>query len=170
MVNTPTDPITPQRSPFILTGCLLAAVYWVVEAYLDSLMVENVSFAMRLFPSDSHELWMRSLTTLIIVGFGFFSHKVHARLRSAELLNLDAAWLLKNALSTSVRGDIPVCALCRRTRNQEGEWVSLERFISERTGAEFSAGICDRCESLHSENKNNKSGFDNKVNEDGLET
>ena len=163
MADNSTDPITPLNSPCILTGCLLAAVYWVAEAYLDSVMVENASFMTRLFPSDNHELWMRSLTALIIIGFGLFSHRVHARLRAAELMSIDAAWLLKNALSKSIRGDIPVCALCRKIRNYEGVWVTLEQFVNARTDAEFSTGVCDKCESQHLADKEK----DNKAHGNG---
>jgi hypothetical protein len=164
-------PSSSRNPPFILVGCLLAFGYWVVEAYLDTLMIENVSFAMRLFPSDKNELWMRSITFLLFIGFGLYSHRAHARIRSTELMNVDAAWLLKKALSKTIRGNIPICALCRKARNQEGEWVTLEKLVTARTEAEFSAGICNKCQIQHSSDKTtgarkmkmNKDGNENRV-------
>lgn len=150
MANTATDPNTPHNPPFIFIGIWLAIGFWVIEAYFDSLLVENVSFAMRLFPTDIHEFWMRSLTSILFIGFGLYSHRVHSRIRAAEKMNVDAAWLLKNALSNTIRGHFSYCAFCKKIRNQEDEWVSPEKFIAAQTEAEFSAGICKECQVRHS--------------------
>ena len=114
MANTVTKPDRLQTPPFILIGIWLATGYWVIEAYLDTLFIENVSFAMRLFPSDQNELWMRSLISVFFIGLGLYLHKIHARIRAAEKINVDAAWLLKNAISKTIRGNFPICVSCKK--------------------------------------------------------
>jgi hypothetical protein len=46
-------------------------------------------------------------------------------------------------------GIIPICAHCKRVRTEEGAWEGLERFVRDRTDAEFSHGICPNCLSQH---------------------
>jgi hypothetical protein len=145
MANTVTKRDRLQIPPFILIGIWLATGYWVIEAYLDTLFIENVSFAMRLFPSDQNELWMRSLISVFFIGLGLYLHKIHARIRAAEKINVDAAWLLKNAISKTIRGNFPICVSCKKIRNSDGEWLSPQEFITAQTDAEFSCRMCREC-------------------------
>ncbi|CAG1013553.1 hypothetical protein ANRL4_04968 [Anaerolineae bacterium] len=43
-------------------------------------------------------------------------------------------------------GLLPICASCKRIRDDKGNWTNLERYISERTEAEFTHSICPECE------------------------
>lgn len=54
---------------------------------------------------------------------------------------------LREALSTvkQLSGLLPICANCKRIRDDQGEWSYLERYISARSNAEFSHGICPTC-------------------------
>lgn len=54
---------------------------------------------------------------------------------------------LREALSTvkQLSGLLPICANCKRIRDDQGEWSNLERYISARSNAEFSHGICPTC-------------------------
>lgn len=142
-----------QKPFFISIGCFLAISFWVLEAYIDSQMIENASFAMRLFPSDLNELWMRSLVCVFFIGFGLYAHRVYARIRIAEKMSLDAAWLLKKALFKTIRGNFPVCVYCKKIRDQGDLWVAPDKFIAARTEAEFSPGICTECQIQHPADK-----------------
>lgn len=44
-----------------------------------------------------------------------------------------------------LRGIIPICASCKKIRNDEGYWQQLEIYIQDHSDAEFSHGICDEC-------------------------
>ena len=49
-------------------------------------------------------------------------------------------------------GFIPICASCKKIRNDNGFWDQIESYISERSMAEFSHGICPECvETLYPE-------------------
>ncbi len=54
---------------------------------------------------------------------------------------------LKNALSEikHLSGLLPICAWCKRIRDDEGYWNQMEKYISHRSEAEFSHGICPEC-------------------------
>lgn len=54
---------------------------------------------------------------------------------------------LQKALSEvkTLRGLIPICAHCKRIRNDQGFWLQLELYLREHSDAEFSHGICPEC-------------------------
>lgn len=45
----------------------------------------------------------------------------------------------------TLRGLIPICASCKKIRNDGGFWQQLEEYIGEHSEAEFSHGICQPC-------------------------
>jgi hypothetical protein len=42
-------------------------------------------------------------------------------------------------------GLLPICASCKRIRDDQGYWQQLEAYLSEHTEAQFSHGICPDC-------------------------
>jgi transcriptional regulator with PAS, ATPase and Fis domain len=42
-------------------------------------------------------------------------------------------------------GIVGMCSYCRKIRNDEGEWLTIEAYLQKRTGAKFSHGICEEC-------------------------
>lgn len=48
----------------------------------------------------------------------------------------------------TLKGFIPICANCKKIRDDEGFWKSVEKYISEHSEARFSHGICPDCASI----------------------
>lgn len=46
----------------------------------------------------------------------------------------------------TLSGLLPICSNCKRIRNQDGGWEQMEVYIRDRSGADFSHGICPECE------------------------
>ena len=69
--------------------------------------------------------------------------RVH-NLLEVRLLHMD----LRRALDevTTLRGLIPICAWCKKVRDDRGYWQKLEEFLSQRTQATFTHGMCVECE------------------------
>lgn len=67
--------------------------------------------------------------------------KKHEREREELILKLE------NALSEikTLKGILPICASCKKIRDDEGYWKQIESYISEHSEAEFSHGICPEC-------------------------
>ncbi|HET8547779.1 MAG TPA: hypothetical protein VFL57_07245 [Bryobacteraceae bacterium] len=42
-------------------------------------------------------------------------------------------------------GLLPICAGCKKIRNQDGEWEQMEVYIRRHSGADFSHGLCGGC-------------------------
>jgi len=45
----------------------------------------------------------------------------------------------------ALSGVLPICAGCKKIRNDEGDWEQVEVYIRDRTGASFSHGFCPEC-------------------------
>jgi PAS domain S-box-containing protein len=54
---------------------------------------------------------------------------------------------LRNALAQvkTLRGLIPLCAWCRKVRNDQGYWTSIEQYLAQHTDASVTHGICETC-------------------------
>ena len=44
-----------------------------------------------------------------------------------------------------LEGILPVCASCKRIRDEKDNWHQIESYVRERSDAEFSHGICPEC-------------------------
>ncbi|MFA5182768.1 MAG: PAS domain S-box protein [Syntrophales bacterium] len=68
------------------------------------------------------------------------------RKRAAEALDEERR-RLQMALDEvrTLRGIVPICANCKKIRDDKGYWNQVEKYVSERTEAEFSHGICPDC-------------------------
>ena len=45
----------------------------------------------------------------------------------------------------TLSGLLPICSSCKKIRDEQGEWVRVEKYISTRSEAEFSHSICPEC-------------------------
>ena len=45
----------------------------------------------------------------------------------------------------TLRGIIPICASCKKIRDDNDSWQRIEKYISDHSEAEFSHGICPDC-------------------------
>ncbi|HOV24420.1 MAG TPA: PAS domain S-box protein [Candidatus Marinimicrobia bacterium] len=58
---------------------------------------------------------------------------------------------LMNELSDALRriqtlsGLVPICASCKKIRDDQGYWRDVEAYVAKHSGAEFSNGICPDC-------------------------
>lgn len=49
----------------------------------------------------------------------------------------------------TLEGLLPICSYCRRLRDADGRWMSLESYVEFRSEAQFSHGICPECYEKH---------------------
>ena len=45
----------------------------------------------------------------------------------------------------ALQGLLPICAWCKRIRDDEGYWSQVEAYFHKSTGADFTHGICPQC-------------------------
>ena len=103
----------------------------------------------RLDPSEA-----RDDLDAIAEGLNMLAEEIEASTVSIDRYRA-AVSELQTALATvkTLSGLLPLCAWCREVRTDGGYWVQLERYISERSDARFTHGICPKCEAKMMKNK-----------------
>jgi HAMP domain-containing protein len=66
------------------------------------------------------------------------------RLNREKELAIDGLQKAMNKIST-LRGLLPICAACKKIRDDKGYWNQIETYIMEHSEADFSHGICPDC-------------------------
>jgi tetratricopeptide (TPR) repeat protein len=64
---------------------------------------------------------------------------------NADLAQVNDALRATMAEVRTLSGLIPICANCKSVRDDEGYWQAVETFVSKRSDARFSHGICQSC-------------------------
>lgn len=82
-------------------------------------------------------------TTIGLVGIGkdITNRKRLERERDSYIEKLQEAL----ASVRTLRGLLPICASCKKIRDDEGYWHRVEHYVKDRTHAEFSHSICPDC-------------------------
>ena len=112
---------------------LLSIVVWSFADALSGHLYSHISF----------RLWagfVRLVSFLVIADtFARLKHLLDEEQRKSERL--------QKALSEvkSLSGLLPICASCKKIRNDSGYWQRLEEFIGQRTDAHFTHGLCEEC-------------------------
>lgn len=73
-------------------------------------------------------------------------HEIAARLET-ERRHEHLIEELRQALAEvkTLRGFLPICASCKKVRDDAGYWQLIERYVEERSEATFSHGLCPDC-------------------------
>ncbi|MFH1036116.1 MAG: DUF3365 domain-containing protein [Pseudomonadota bacterium] len=90
-------------------------------------------------------LWLLGLVGLIL-AFRGLERRQRAR-RQAEQARDQTLAELRQALEQvqALSGLLPICASCKRIRDEQGQWQGLESYISQHSRASFSHGLCPIC-------------------------
>ncbi len=135
---------------------LVAAFYFVldfsrshkVESYLFSCLYLLFGVAEMGFPFSAAWnagwwFWHLERLAAYFVVLYFLFHTVHriSLQREHLIMQLHDAFAEVNQLS----GLLPICASCKKIRDDKGRWKQIESFITEHSEAEFSHGLCPDC-------------------------
>jgi len=115
----------------------------------------------RALTKDGGYVWIRDVVHVIrkedgevdaLVGFMFDISERKALEQSLENSNAElkkANDELHGALQTikTISGIIPICSWCgHKIKDTQDQWVSVEKYITERSDAQFSHSVCPSCE------------------------
>ncbi len=118
----------------VTAALILGLVTWMVDSVLTYFFIHTATFwDLLIINVPRHDLYTRSLVLVCFLVFGILVCRVMARQQEA----LEEISVL--------RGILPICANCKKIRDDEGHWQELEAYIGQRSGAEFSHGICPDC-------------------------
>ncbi|MBI5970955.1 MAG: hypothetical protein HY884_07360 [Deltaproteobacteria bacterium] len=122
----------------LLLGLGFMAVFWVLETFLHRLFFHAETFSDAFFSTDPNEVWMRAFIALLLLFWTSYTMALKAR-------NRHAIEVILKAKSKIIKGLIPVCSYCKKVRYSDGSWHGIERFVTDKSSAEFTHGICPEC-------------------------
>jgi len=89
---------------------------------------------------DQTERLADSIEILLFAIVGLGITWLAQQLRAARLRAEDALEQVR-----TLTGLLPICAWCKKIRDEEGRWQQLERYITLHSDAEFTHGLCEDC-------------------------
>ncbi len=136
---------------FVFYFVPVAVAAWKVgpaSSYLIAILSSIVWFLSDMYSSHSYSsiflaFWNAAIRLVSFLIIAYATSKIRLLLTEERKLSKD----LKDAFSQikALRGLIPICASCKRIRDDKGYWTRLEAYIQEHSEAEFSHGICPDC-------------------------
>ena len=121
-------------------------VFEVLAANADGVWSETAAtFAVRFAPRFYQTSWFVALCAGAVIAAAIGLHRFRvAQLRAREkelVLRVEEAVSRIKVLS----GLLPICAWCKKIRDDTGYWNQLETYIRDHSQADFSHGICPDC-------------------------
>jgi hypothetical protein len=116
----------------------IAFSIWVVMTMLYSGMASGTNF-----DNLSIEIW----NMVMYLAFSIVVILLLSQLRSTMQQRAGLITKLQNAINAvqELSGILPICANCKKIRDEEGYWHDVDVYISRHTNAEFTHGICAEC-------------------------
>lgn len=88
---------------------------------------------------------------ILLLSFGFFyNRRLRREMNEKEKAQRDREKVIRDlqtALANikELKGLLPICASCKKIRDDRGYWQQVEVYLLEHSGAEFSHSICPDC-------------------------
>jgi preprotein translocase subunit YajC len=125
-------------------------------AKLEEKMLQLTSYARKkadsfMQLSEKSQSKVENISVLLVLA-GIFLSAFIAFFTVRHVLKVEKALLnqrneLQKALSEikTLSGLLPICASCKKIRDDKGYWNQIELYIRDHTEAEFSHGLCPIC-------------------------
>ena len=94
---------------------------------------------------DQERHYLRMLA--VVISQAARQGRERVALRRAEEDRDELIVELREALDQvkTLRGIVPICAGCKRIRDEQGFWQQVEVYVAKHTEAQFSHGLCGEC-------------------------
>lgn len=135
-----------KKNAFTLTGFFAATILLVVEKIGDFFL---------LAPSD--RFYIDIIISALLITAGLLldinlnklakEKEIKEILQRAneKLINVNKELRESMAQIKVLRGLLPICASCKKIRDDKGYWQQVEVYIREHSEADFTHGICPEC-------------------------
>lgn len=123
------------------------------DSELETLKEEKLNNELKMARTKIYSTFLISslvftvITIFILVNYNnkIKKNKLMLEQSNSELARLNQELQDRMTEIKTLTGLLPICAQCKKIRNDEGYWEQLEGYISEHTAATFTHGICPHC-------------------------
>ena len=125
----------------LITGSILVFIISSIYDFLEQLF----------YFSTKHENWeldeIIPVALFLLIAMVVLLIRRRRELRYSENMLIKQNDALEKALSEikQLQGILPICAECKKIRDDEGIWHQIEAYIHAHSEAEFSHGVCPDC-------------------------
>tara|TARA_Y100000294_G_scaffold82200_1_gene77233 strand:+ start:162 stop:785 length:624 start_codon:yes stop_codon:yes gene_type:complete len=115
-----------------------------LTAYGDPKILERAKitepFGYLIKPFEARELHSN-------VEIALYKHKIEIEKKEAGEERKKLIHKLKEDLAEikKLSGMLPICASCKKIRNEDGNWNQIEEYLSDRSEVKFSHSVCPEC-------------------------
>jgi len=130
--------------PVAVSAWFLGLGFSVFLAVLSALVWFGVDMLSgHIYSYPFYAVWNTTIHLVSFLTIGWSVSKIRSTLDSEHKNAED----LHRALSEVkvLESFLPICAQCKKIRNQQGAWQQLEVYIGQQTGTQFSHGYCPEC-------------------------
>ena len=107
---------------------------------------EKFRMKYRLRRHDRAYRWVSDCGVPFVDGREEFAGFIGSCIDVTDNVELEALLLRTQERELKVlRGLLPICAHCKKIRDDQGYWRQIESYIRQHTEADFSHGICPQC-------------------------
>jgi hypothetical protein len=100
--------------------------------------------------------WFKLVVAFALLGAGVGAYRLRVRHHLRLERELEAGIRVALAQVKTLSGLLPICAWCKKVRDDGGYWSQIETYVRDHTEAEFSHGICPDCRSAQKPAPTNK--------------
>jgi hypothetical protein len=140
---------------FALFSCLVPALVYAVRAIVASVVpAPHDLLQAQWFFSSTLVFYPLSAIVLCLSFILLASSRFARELEQGRLQLLETNQQLSEALANvkTLSGLLPICANCKKIRDDQGYWQQIETYIRDRSAATFTHSICPTCaEKLYSQ-------------------
>jgi len=80
------------------------------------------------------------ISMVVLAGFAILTARTVAQTAQMRVLRRKVKTL---------QGFLPICSFCKKIRKEDHTWEPIEKYVTERSAAEFSHGVCPDCVKIH---------------------
>lgn len=140
-----------QTTNFMVTAVATGLVFRATGAFMAGEAMVVGCWLLGVWGFRPHPMvhWSLGLASALVVGIA--AHLFLKRLLGElERLNAHDHQLLEDLQAAlenvkTLHGLIPICAQCKKVRDDRGYWQNVEQFVTTHTDADFTHGLCPAC-------------------------
>lgn len=134
-------------SKSLLISAAFCVFIYLFDIIIDVFYFQNGSLYEHFFHPEEFEIYIRSLLILVVLIYGLITSRSIAKLKATSLDRSNKIAALENAMHEikTLKGLLPICASCKKIKDDNGNWSQFEVYIRDRSDADFSHDICPEC-------------------------